>query len=144
VLADGRERPDRPTPPGAAHRARFLLPGYASLDLMRQNGESLAGRISHIDMTPLSVLEVPTDAIENLWVRGGFPDSFLAPDERHTLSWRKDLLRTYPARDVPMFGSRMSAPTLKSLHQLQGRSSTHVIRLDIADHGIHVNAFGTP
>lgn len=92
---------------------RFLLLGSASLDLMRQSGESLAGRISYIDMTPLSVLEVPTDAIEALWIRGGFPDSFLAQDDRQSLDWRKDLLRTYLERDVPMFGSRIPAETLR-------------------------------
>ena len=92
---------------------RFLLLGSASLDLMRQSGESLAGRISYVDMTPLTVSEVPPEATENLWVRGGFPDSFLASDEQQSLSWRKDLLRTYLERDVPMFGSRVPAETLR-------------------------------
>ena len=92
---------------------RFLLLGSASLDLMRQSGESLAGRISYIDMTPLSVLEVPTSAIEALWIRGGFPDSFLATADRQSLDWRRDLLRTYLERDVPMFGSRIPAETLR-------------------------------
>jgi predicted AAA+ superfamily ATPase len=92
---------------------RFLLLGSASLDLMRQSGESLAGRISYIDMTPLTVQEVPADALETLWVRGGFPDSFLALDERLSMDWRKDLLRTYLERDVPMFGSRIPAETLR-------------------------------
>ena len=92
---------------------RFLLLGSASLDLMRQSGESLAGRISYIDMTPLSVLEVPTSAIEALWIRGGFPDSFLATADRQSLDWRRDLLRTYIERDVPMFGSRIPAETLR-------------------------------
>ena len=120
---------------------RFLLLGSASLDLMRQSGESLAGRISYIEMTPLSVLEVPTDGIvaptlgtgvsslppegaqpvlgrpgagiETLWIRGGFPDSFLAHDDRQSLDWRKDLLRTCLERDVPMFGSRIPAETLR-------------------------------
>ena len=92
---------------------RFLLLGSASLDLMRQSGESLAGRISYIDMTPLNALEVPSDALEALWVRGGFPDSFLSADDAHSLDWRKDLLRTYLERDVPMFGSRIPAETLR-------------------------------
>jgi uncharacterized protein len=92
---------------------RFLLLGSASLDLMRQSGESLAGRISYLDMTPLSGLEVPDDAFQTLWVRGGFPDSFLATDDARSLDWRKDLLRTYLERDVPMFGSRIPAETLR-------------------------------
>ena len=105
LIDQGRRRGQR--------TGRFLLLGSASLDLMRQSGESLAGRISYIDMTPLTVLEVPTDAFESLWVCGGFPDSFLAPSERVSLHWRKDLLRTYLERDVPMFGSRVPADTLR-------------------------------
>ncbi len=92
---------------------RFLLLGSASLDLMRQSGESLAGRISYIDMTPLTAQELPPDALETLWIRGGFPDSFLAGGDRASLDWRKDLLRTYLERDVPMFGSRVPAETLR-------------------------------
>lgn len=92
---------------------RFLLLGSASLDLMRQSGESLAGRIAYIDMTPLTASEVPADALETLWIRGGFPDSFLANDDRLSMDWRKDLIRTYLERDVPMFGPRIPAETLR-------------------------------
>ena len=109
LIDQGRRRGQR--------TGRFLLLGSASLDLMRQSGESLAGRISYIDMTPLSVLEAPTDGagagIEALWIRGGFSDSFLAADDRQSLDWRKGLLRTYLERDVPMFGSRIPAETLR-------------------------------
>jgi predicted AAA+ superfamily ATPase len=92
---------------------RFLLLGSASLDLLRQSGESLAGRISYIDMTPLTVQEIAGDEVQSLWVRGGFPDSFLASGDRLSMDWRKDLLRTYLERDVPMFGSRIPAETLR-------------------------------
>ena len=92
---------------------RFLLLGSASLDLMRQSGESLAGRISYIDMTPLTVCEVPADMADLLWVRGGFPDSLQAVDDRASMDWRIDLMRTYLERDVPMFGSRIPAETLR-------------------------------
>ena len=105
LIDEGRRRGQR--------TGRFLLLGSASLDLMRQSGESLAGRISYIDMTPLTVQEIPTDSVEALWVRGGFPDSYLAQDDRASLDWRKDLLRTYLERDVPMFGSRIPAETLR-------------------------------
>jgi uncharacterized protein len=96
---------------------RFLLLGSASLDLMRQSGESLAGRISYVDMTPLTVQEVGQKDVQSkiqaLWVRGGFPDSFLAQNDTLSMAWRKDLLRTYLERDVPMFGSRIPAETLR-------------------------------
>lgn len=105
IIDQGRRRGKR--------TGRFLLLGSASLDLMQQSGESLAGRISYLDLTPLTVAEVPAADLESLWVRGGFPDSFLASDERHSLAWRQDLLRTYLERDVPMFGSRIPAETLR-------------------------------
>ena len=92
---------------------RFLLLGSASMDLLRQSGESLAGRISYIDMTPLTVQEIPQAQHESLWVRGGFPDSFLASNDNQSIAWRKDLIRTYLERDVPMFGSRVPAETLR-------------------------------
>ena len=92
---------------------RFLLLGSASMDLLRQSGESLAGRISYIDMTPLTVQEIPQAQHESLWVRGGFPDSFLASNDNQSMAWRKDLIRTYLERDVPMFGSRVPAETLR-------------------------------
>ena len=92
---------------------RFLLLGSASLDLLRQSGESLAGRISYVEMSPLSVAEVAATDVDVLWLRGGFPDSFLAASDANSLAWRKDLVRTYLERDVPMFGSRVPAETLR-------------------------------
>ncbi|NDH06893.1 AAA family ATPase, partial [bacterium] len=79
---------------------RFLLLGSASLDLLRQSGETLAGRISFIDMNPFNVIEAGSQT-EQLWVRGGFPDSFLAQDEIQSMAWRRDLIRTYLERDIP-------------------------------------------
>ncbi len=92
---------------------RFLLLGSASIDLLRQSGETLAGRISYIDLTPLTALEVPAAEIDKLWLRGGFPDSYLAPDDRQSLAWREDLVRTYLERDVPLFGARVPSETLR-------------------------------
>jgi len=91
---------------------RFLLLGSASLDLLRQSGETLAGRISFIDMNPFNVVEARSQT-EQLWVRGGFPDSFLAQDEIQSMAWRRDLIRTYLERDIPMFGPRIPAETLR-------------------------------
>lgn len=96
---------------------RFLLLGSASIELLRQSGESLAGRIAYVDMGPFDVLEVAGDgaALTRLWVRGGFPDSFLAVDDAASLALRKDFIRTYLERDVPMFGPRLPAETLERL-----------------------------
>jgi predicted AAA+ superfamily ATPase len=91
---------------------RFLLLGSASLDLLRQSGETLAGRITYLDMNPFNVMEVASQT-EQLWIRGGFPDSFLAQDEIQSMAWRRDLVRTYLERDIPMFGPRIPAETLR-------------------------------
>jgi len=90
---------------------RFLLLGSASVDLLQQS-ETLAGRISYIELSPLDVLEVPADQRNRLWIRGGFPESFLADDESRSLIWRQDFIRTYLERDIPQLGPRIPATTL--------------------------------
>lgn len=92
---------------------RFLLLGSASMDLMRQSGESLAGRVSYLEMTPLDALEIEARDVDRLWVRGGFPESFLAKDDRRSVRWRRDFIRTYLERDVPTFRPRIPAETLR-------------------------------
>jgi hypothetical protein len=92
---------------------RFLLLGSASIDLLRQSGESLAGRISYLELAPFDAMEVEGDRLDRLWVRGGFPASFLAASDRLSLDWREDFIRTYLERDVPQFGSRIPAETLR-------------------------------
>ena len=98
-------------------KGRFLILGSASIDLLRQSGETLAGRIAYINLSPLSTLEIEDDhaARERLWLRGGFPDSYLAENDRDSLAIRKDFIRTYLERDVPMFGPRIPATTLERL-----------------------------
>ena len=90
---------------------RFLILGSASIDLMRQSGESLAGRIEYVDLGPLNALEVADDAkaIDRLWLRGGFPDSFLARNDEDSFRHRRGFIRTYLERDVPQFGPRIPA-----------------------------------
>jgi uncharacterized protein len=98
-------------------KGRFLILGSASLDLMRQSGESLAGRIAYLNLGPFSPLEIEDRraARERLWLRGGFPDSYLAGSDHESLALRKDFIRTYLERDVPMFGPRIPATTLERL-----------------------------
>ena len=92
---------------------RFLLLGSASMDLLRQSGETLAGRIAYLELDPFDVLEVEPGDYDALWVRGGFPDSFLAGDDGRSLTWRENFIRTYLERDVPQFGPRIPAETLR-------------------------------
>lgn len=94
---------------------RFLILGSASIELLKQSGESLAGRIGYIDMTPLTALEVMPDDIVKLWTRGGFPDSFLSTDEQNSFLTRKDFIRTYLERDIPQFAPHFPSETLERL-----------------------------
>ncbi|WVT77185.1 ATP-binding protein (plasmid) [Sinorhizobium chiapasense] len=92
---------------------QYLLLGSASIDLLKQTGETLAGRIAYLEMHPINGLEVPETDINALWVRGGFPDSFLAASDRASHRWRQDFIRTYLERDIPQFGPRIPAETLR-------------------------------
>lgn len=98
-------------------KRRFLILGSASVDLLRQSGESLAGRIAYIEMTTLTALEIADDrtARDTLWLRGGFPDPYLADSDADSLALRKHFIRTYLERDVPLFGPRIPAVTLERL-----------------------------
>ena len=94
---------------------RFLILGSASLDLLRQSGESLAGRIEYVELDPLDVSEAAPDAraMTALWVRGGFPDSFLAANDPDSMTFRRNFIRSYLERDVAQFGRRIPAETLE-------------------------------
>lgn len=105
-LIDRGRRDGRP----AGH---YLLLGSASLDLLKQSGESLAGRVTYLELSPFSCLEIKNHSIDDLWVRGGFPESLLAVNPARSLRWRQDFIRTYLERDIPQFGSRIAAETLR-------------------------------
>ncbi len=99
----------------------FLLLGSASIDLLHQSAETLAGRIAYEELTPLCVAEVEASdprASDLLWVRGGFPDSFLAADDESSLLWRSVFIRTYLERDVPALGPRIPSETLRRYWQM--------------------------
>lgn len=96
---------------------RFLILGSASIDLLRQSSETLAGRIEYVEMGPLDVLEAGQgdEILNRLWLRGGFPDSYLAADDSDSLTLRQDFIRTYLERDVPQFGFRIPTETVERL-----------------------------
>lgn len=96
---------------------RFLILGSASIDLLRQSGESLAGRVESLELMPLSLLEIEDSlsARNALWLRGGFPQSWLAASDGDSLVWRRNFIRTYLERDIPQFGPRVPATTLERL-----------------------------
>lgn len=94
---------------------RFLLLGSASIDLLRQSSESLAGRVAHVELGPVDASEIEPGRQDTLWVRGGFPESLLAPTDADSYRWRTDFIRTYLERDVPQFGPRIPAETLRRM-----------------------------
>ncbi len=93
--------------------ARFLLLRSASLDLVKGVSESLAGRIGFVDLSGFGLGEVGGDRQDRLWVRGGFPRSFLAPDDADGMAWRRDFIRTFLERDIPQLGFSIPAEALR-------------------------------
>ena len=120
---------------------RFLILGSASIDLLRQSGESLAGRISYLDLTPLTPIEVEDGRIarERLWLRGGFPMSYLAPDDGTSLTWRKDFIRTYLERDVAEFGPRIPATVLERLWTMLAHRQGALLNASALAHALEVS-----
>lgn len=91
----------------------YLLLGSASLDLVQHSSESLAGRISYLELTPFCLLELTANDAGRLWVRGGFPESYLSASDADSFAWRLDFIRSYLERDIPQFGPRISADALR-------------------------------
>jgi uncharacterized protein len=102
VLADRKPNP-----------ARFLVLGSASPELLRQSSETLAGRIFYHQLDGLSLGEVGHGRINTLWIRGGFPRSFLARTQRESFEWRTAYLRTFLERDLPQLGIHVASATLR-------------------------------
>jgi uncharacterized protein len=101
---------------------KFLILGSASMDLLRQSSESLAGRISYVEMTPLTFREITRDnsnndtnnqnLIDDLWLKGGFPESYMREDKEASFQWRLDFIQTYLERDIPQFGLQVATEQL--------------------------------
>jgi predicted AAA+ superfamily ATPase len=122
---------------------RFLILGSASIDLLRQSGETLAGRIEYIDMAPLNILEAGTEtdfSIDNLWVRGGFPDSYLANNDEDSYAYRRNFIRTYLERDVPQFGPRIPSETLERLWIMLAHSQGQLLNASSLAKSLSVSA----
>lgn len=95
--------------------ARFLVLGSASPDLVRHSSESMAGRVAFVDMAGFGLRETGQPAQRRLWLRGGFPRSFLARTERESLVWREDFIRTFLERDLGLLGVQVPPPALRRL-----------------------------
>lgn len=113
-LIDRRRRKGAPS-------GHFLLLGSASIELLQQSAETLAGRIAYQELSPFSLEEVAqakAGTADQLWVRGGFPDSFLAASDKASFDWRLAFIQTYLERDVPTLGPRIPAETLRRYWQM--------------------------
>lgn len=100
---------------------QFLLLGSASRDLLRQTSETLAGRITYLELTPFLASELPGDdpgTMPRLWFRGGFPRSFLASSDESSRAWRESFTRTFLERDIPQLGFNVPAATLHRLWRM--------------------------
>jgi len=110
---------------------QFLFLGSASRDLIRQSSETLAGRIAYLELTPLLYSETKksqeTIALQDLWLRGGFPDSLLARTDKASRRWRDNFIRTFLERDIPQLGFRIPAPTLRRVWQMSAHTQGQLL-----------------
>lgn len=104
---------------------RFIILGSASPDLIRGSSETLAGRIGYIELTPFTVQEV--DDVQKLWVRGGFPDSYLAKDEKTSKLWRSNFILTYIQRDLGLLGLNTDPMLMERFWRLIASSQGNLI-----------------
>lgn len=121
----------------------FLLLGSASLELLKQSSETLAGRIAFKELTGLNISEVIAGgrgSADKLWLRGGFPDSFLAKSDEASFRWRLNFISTYLERDVPQFGPRIPAVTLRRLWTMLAHSQGGQLNIARLASGLDVAA----
>ncbi len=121
---------------------QFLLLGSASMDLLRQSSESLAGRIRIIEMSGFNLLEVgkKLETRNRLWLRGGFPESFLASSDDAAMDWLEDLVRTYLERDIPQLGFRIPAARLRRLWTMLAHLQGEPVNLSQLGANLEINA----
>jgi uncharacterized protein len=109
---------------------RFLFLGSASMHLLQQSSESLAGRIAYLELHPVDALEFSPqngDSLNKLWLRGGFPESLLANSDPQSMNWRRDFIKTYLERDIPQLGPRIPAETLERFWMMLAHNQGGVI-----------------
>lgn len=105
-------------------RRKFLILGSASRDLIKQSSETLAGRIQYVELTPFTYEEV--DDFPRLWLRGGFPRSYLAVSHAQSYEWRKSYIRTFLERDIPNLGIHIPPKTLQRFWMMLAHSHGHI------------------
>ncbi|RAI95267.1 ATP-binding protein [Algoriphagus yeomjeoni] len=121
---------------------QFLILGSASLDLIRQSSESLAGRIAYEELPGFNVMEVDSieGHVEKLWLRGGFPDSFLASSDRSSMTWRGNFITTYLERDIPQIAQFVPANRLRRLWTMLAHQQGQLINLSKLGGGLDLTS----
>ncbi len=119
---------------------RFLLLGSASLELIQQSSETLAGRIAYVELHPLDASETGSDPVSRLWLRGGFPDSYLSGSDSTSSEYRDFLIRSYLERDVPQQGSRLSAGKLRNLWTMLAHAQGGIANVATLSRGLEIDA----
>ncbi len=122
--------------------AQFLLLGSASIELLKQTSESLAGRIAFTELPPLTAAEVDdgeAQTLDRLWVRGGFPGSFLAKSDHRSTMWRQSFIQTYLERDIPSLGPRVPAQTLHRFWQMLAHNQSQMFNASRIATGLGVS-----
>lgn len=122
---------------------QFLFLGSASIELLQQSSESLAGRIAYIELFPIDVLEYTENSpgkLNELWLRGGFPESLLAQSDKDSIEWRNNFIKTYLERDIPQLGPRIPAETLERFWTMLAHNQGTV--LNAAHLGRNLNVSG--
>lgn len=120
---------------------QFLILGSASLELLKQSSESLAGRISYLELTGINALELESPAgLKQLWLRGGFPDSYLSSNDAESALWREDFIKTYLEREVPQLGPRIPATTLRQFWTMLAHLQSSTVNMSTLAENIDVSS----
>lgn len=118
---------------------RFLLLGSASLELIQRSSETLAGRIAYIELNPLDALETAPAPVHVLWLRGGFPDSYLRPSDADSSEYRDFLIRSYLEREVPLQGSRLAAGKVRNLWTMLAHSQGGIANIAALSRNLEID-----
>lgn len=118
---------------------QFLILGSASLDLLQQSSESLAGRIAYTRLTGIKATEIEAGDLDRLWIRGGFPESFLASNDSSSFEWRQNLITTYLERDIPQFGFKIPAMVLRNFWTMLANSQGGIANLSRMAAGLGIS-----
>jgi predicted AAA+ superfamily ATPase len=118
---------------------RFLLLGSAAIERLAQTGETLAGRIAYVELDPFDISDLGGEAVDPLWLRGGFPESYLAASDAASLRWREDFIRTYLEREIPQLGPRIPAETLRRLWTMLAHNQGQLLNAAAIARGLGVS-----